>query len=160
MEKRDHEQVMDLAESAAQKAVSRTVLEPADGELILYLCEDIRTAKREVVPILNAAGYEVRIAKANPLRSLNLLTQRCQLVLLDIGLPDAVGYRICAQIRSISHLPIMLILRGSGRSDVLRGFEVGADTFVLAPIPTREFVVRLQALLRRRPCRQLQPDFA
>jgi two-component system, OmpR family, response regulator len=127
---------------------------PADGVLILYLCEDMRVARREVVPILKDAGYAVQVARAHPCKSLDLLSQLCQLVLFDITQPDDAGYQVCNQVRSVSRLPIMLILRReAARADVLRAFEAGADAYVLAPVNPREFLVRLQALLRRRPVR-------
>jgi DNA-binding response OmpR family regulator len=130
------------------------ILESPEDAFILYLCEEPEIAKREVVPVLKEAGYELRVAKARMGKSPSLLNSRCWLVLLDIGELDAEGYQVCAQIRSISQLPIMLILRGAARLDVLRCFEAGADTFVLAPFRTREFLARLNALLRRTPWRR------
>jgi hypothetical protein len=61
------------------------------------------------------------------------------------------GYQICAQTRLASEVPILLMLRGAARNEVVRGFQAGADAYVLVPFDPRELLVRLGALLRRAP---------
>jgi DNA-binding response OmpR family regulator len=134
-----------------------SVLRSSEAVQILYLCEEVQIAEQEVLPILRDAGFDVQIAQADPSQAADLLDQGCGLVLLDIGDHAAEGYRVCARIRSISLLPIMLILRGAACQDVLPGFDAGADTFVRAPLSTREFLARLGALIRRVPCKQVRP---
>lgn len=76
-------------------------------------------------------------------------TQAPHLVVLDLMLPDMDGFDVCRQIRQHSIVPIIMV---TGRDDLIDrvvGFEVGADEYLVKPFGTREFVARVNALLRR-----------
>jgi two-component system, OmpR family, alkaline phosphatase synthesis response regulator PhoP len=143
----------DIAGPVCPEELPRVIMEPAEGALILYVCDDVHAAKTEVVPMLKEAGFNVEVVKTDMHNCRELVQQGCRVVVLDINCPDAAGYQICAEIRSLSQLPIMLVLRGSARTDVLHVFDSGADTYMVAPYNPREFLVRLSALLRRCPRR-------
>jgi DNA-binding response OmpR family regulator len=73
------------------------------------------------------------------------------LVLLDLGLPDRDGLSLCRQLRSLSrHQPLVLMLTArDSRTDKVRGFEQGADDYVVKPFDPELLQARLRALLRR-----------
>lgn len=71
------------------------------------------------------------------------------LVILDIGLPDADGFEICRQIRSTSQVPIIMLTVRDRDVDVARGLAVGADDYITKPFSHIEFLARVQAVLRR-----------
>ena len=76
------------------------------------------------------------------------------LVLLDLMLPDASGKDICKQIRADTRLEGVSICILSAKGDEIDrvvGFELGADDYVVKPFSPRELVLRLRAILRRRP---------
>jgi two-component system OmpR family response regulator len=71
------------------------------------------------------------------------------LVLLDVMMPDVDGWQVCRQIRQLSDVPVvMLTVMGQG-SDVIRGFECGADDYVVKPFHPMILLARVQAMLRR-----------
>jgi len=77
------------------------------------------------------------------------------LVLLDVMFPRGPdGFELCRQIRQFSNLPVIMLTAKAQESDVLRGFEAGADDYLTKPFNARELVARVRALLRRTS----QPD--
>lgn len=81
------------------------------------------------------------------------------LVLLDLGLPDADGLDICRRLRAESEVPIIVISARADEIDRVVGLEIGADDYVCKPFGVREVVARIRAVLRRvRPAEVVQPD--
>jgi two-component system response regulator BaeR len=71
------------------------------------------------------------------------------LLLLDIMLPDVDGLSLCREVRSFSHIPIIMVTARVEEIDRLLGLELGADDYVCKPFSPRELVARVKALLRR-----------
>jgi two-component system KDP operon response regulator KdpE len=71
-------------------------------------------------------------------------------IVLDLGLPDADGGEVCRQLRPILSAPIIVISARTDVAEKVRLFELGADDFVTKPFSLRELEVRIQAHLRRR----------
>lgn len=72
------------------------------------------------------------------------------LIILDIMMPDHDGYEICARLRELSDVPILMLTAKSQGSDVTHGFAVGADDYVKKPFSNDELVSRIESLLRRK----------
>ncbi len=72
------------------------------------------------------------------------------LIILDIMMPEYDGYDICARLRELSDVPIVMLTAKSQSSDVTRGFAVGADDYVKKPFSNDELVSRIESLLRRK----------
>lgn len=71
------------------------------------------------------------------------------LVILDVGLPDANGFDVCKTIRHTSEVPIVFLTARSDEIDRVVGLEIGADDYVLKPFSPRELVARVKTILRR-----------
>ena len=71
------------------------------------------------------------------------------LVILDVGLPDANGFDICKTIRSTSALPVIFLTARSDEVERVVGLEIGADDYILKPFSPRELVARVKTILRR-----------
>ncbi|MCB9670889.1 MAG: response regulator transcription factor [Alphaproteobacteria bacterium] len=72
------------------------------------------------------------------------------LVLLDVMMPGLDGFTVCERLREARPAQAILMLTAKGaESDVLRGFEVGADDYVTKPFSVAQLMARVQALLRR-----------
>ena len=94
------------------------------------------------------------------------------LVLLDILLPHNLdGYEVCRRIREFSDVPVIMLTAKAQESDMLQGFDVGADDYLTKPFSAKELLARVRAVLRRvqRPeeiitatltCGELEIDFA
>ncbi len=71
------------------------------------------------------------------------------LIILDLMMPKKDGLQACQEIRSFSAVPIIMLTARSERSDLLLGFESGADDYVTKPFDILELKARVRALLRR-----------
>ncbi len=71
------------------------------------------------------------------------------LVILDIGLPDASGFEICKEMRRISNVPILFLTARTSEIDRVVGLEIGGDDYVVKPFSPRELTARVKAILRR-----------
>lgn len=71
------------------------------------------------------------------------------LIILDLMMPKKDGLEACQEIRSFSTVPIIMLTARSEDSDVLMGFESGADDYVTKPFNILTLKARVRALLRR-----------
>ena len=71
------------------------------------------------------------------------------LIILDLMMPKKDGLEACQEIRSFSTVPIIMLTARSDDSDVLMGFESGADDYVTKPFNILTLTARVRALLRR-----------
>jgi len=71
------------------------------------------------------------------------------LVLLDVMLPGMDGWEICARLREMSRVPIIMLTAKATEADKLRGFRLGVDDYVTKPFSFAELVARIQAVLAR-----------
>lgn len=76
--------------------------------------------------------------------------QPCDLVILDLGLPDMDGMEVLKKIRGRKNMiPILILTAREGISDRVNGLNNGADDYLLKPFAMDELVARAKALLRR-----------
>jgi two-component system phosphate regulon response regulator PhoB len=102
---------------------------------------------------LKAAGYDV-ITAIDGAAGLELArAQRPDLVLLDLMLPDTSGLDLCRLLKSHADtrdIQVVMVTARGEEIDRVVGFELGADDYVVKPFSTRELLLRVQAVLRRR----------
>jgi len=70
-------------------------------------------------------------------------------VVLDVGLPDASGFDVCRELRGFSDVPVIFLTARNDEIDRVLGLELGADDYVTKPFSPRELVARVRARLRR-----------
>ena len=98
---------------------------------------------------LRKEGFAVRTA-ATGQRALDAVaTQRPDLIVLDLKLPDIPGEEVCARLRAFSDVPILMLTAKSAEEDRVRGLAIGADDYLVKPFSPRELVARVRAILRR-----------
>jgi len=142
-------------------------------EARILVVEDEPKLVRLVREVLTATGYEVLTtssgAKAIELAAL----EQPDLILLDLVLTDNVdGFEVARRVREFSDIPIVMLTARSRESDVLQGFDAGADDYITKPFSSKELLARVRALLKRArhevseasdsqfTCGNLQIDFA
>lgn len=105
---------------------------------------------REVIAFaLERAGMEIALAR-NGAEALRHLRQvECDLVVLDIGMPEMDGLEVCRQVRRSSDVPILFLTARNDEIDRVLGLEMGGDDYVTKPFSPRELVARVNAILRR-----------
>lgn len=81
------------------------------------------------------------------------------LVLLDINMPDMDGLTVCEKIRSYISCPILFLTARIETADKIKGFQVGADDYIVKPFDIDELGARVAAHLRRESRKQEQTIF-
>ncbi len=115
----------------------------------LLLIDDDRTLLNLLGEFLRGEDFELSVA-ANGETGLRLAyEQHPDLVLLDVMLPGMDGWEICARLREMSRVPIIMLTAKATEADKLRGFRLGVDDYVTKPFSFAELVARIQAVLGR-----------
>ena len=98
---------------------------------------------------LERAGFGVCVA-ADGKSALSLArTQKPDLVILDLGLPQMDGLDVTRELRKVSNVPVIMLTGRSEESDKLIGLELGADDYITKPFSPKELVARVRVLFRR-----------
>ena len=77
------------------------------------------------------------------------LTQRPDLILLDIMMPGINGLDVCKKIRQISNIPLIILTALHDEQNMIQALELGADDFLSKPFTAQILLARVNALLRR-----------
>jgi DNA-binding response OmpR family regulator len=118
--------------------------------LRVLVVEDEPSIQRGLCDVLTFRGYRSE-AVDNGRHALDrLASERFDLVLLDVMLPELDGFSVCRELRARGlQLPVLMLTAKGAEDDVLRGFEVGVDDYVCKPFSVRELLARVEALLKR-----------
>lgn len=120
-----------------------------DGIRIL-LVEDEKKIADSLKKGLSEQNYNVQVAYDGREGKKLFETQKFDLVILDINLPELNGYSLCKKIRSRnSSIPIVMLTALSATDDKIEGFDAGADDYIVKPFDFKELLVRIRALLKR-----------
>ncbi|GAA2519774.1 response regulator transcription factor [Winogradskya humida] len=113
----------------------------------ILLVEDDRRVSAVMVSMLQRRGYDVEHAAT---AGAALAAAPCDLVLLDLNLPDGDGLDVCRTLRARSaNLGIIAVTARAEERDRVTGLRVGADDYVVKPYSMAELQARIEALLRR-----------
>ncbi len=115
----------------------------------VLLIEDDEELRQLLARYLTSQGFTVREAGSGHDGLLLAAENHCDIVVLDIMLPDLNGLEVLRQLRARTHLPVVLLTARGDETDRIVGYEVGADDYIPKPCNPRELVARLQAILRR-----------
>ena len=86
----------------------------------------------------------------NPLDALDYLKNNvCDMVLLDIMMPEMDGLQVLRSLREHSEVPVMMITAKGDVADKVVGLELGADDYLAKPFEPQELLARIQSILRR-----------
>jgi len=124
---------------------------------LLFIEDDeaIRTALRLV---LEDDGYEV-VEAGDGETGIAMFGQiNPDLVLLDLRLPDISGFEVCRAIRRTSITPVIMVTAQTDTSDLVNGFDAGADDYVTKPVVPKELSARIRAALRRSQATEPAPS--
>lgn len=71
------------------------------------------------------------------------------LVMLDIMMPGMDGFELCRELRKQSSAPIIFLTARGGETDVLYGYSIGCDDYMVKPFSLAELYAKVQAILKR-----------
>ncbi|KPV48315.1 hypothetical protein SE17_38730, partial [Kouleothrix aurantiaca] len=105
---------------------------------------------RELVRVfLHNEGFAVFEA-ADGRAALDLLeTKRADLAILDVMMPRMDGWDLCAELRASYDMPVLMLTAKGETAQKIKGFQLGADDYLVKPFEPLELVMRVRALLKR-----------
>jgi two-component system, OmpR family, KDP operon response regulator KdpE len=117
----------------------------------VLVCDDEPQILRALKVVLREAGFEA-IGAETAREALDSAAVRSpDAAIVDLVLPDGDGVEVCAQLRSWSEMPILVLSAIGEEAQKVRALEAGADDYVTKPFGPKELVARLRAALRRAP---------
>jgi two-component system KDP operon response regulator KdpE len=120
------------------------------GKNRILVVDDEPKLVRMLRTAFTATGFEVLSAHNAEQAVEQVALEQPDLVVLDLMFPGAMdGFEACRRIREFSEVPIIMLTARVRDVDKLRGFNVGADDYVIKPFNTRELVARARAALKR-----------
>jgi len=115
----------------------------------ILLIDDDLTLLHLLSQYLRESSFEV-VEASNGHAGLRLAySDKPDLVLLDVMLPGMDGWEVCARLRDMTDLPIIMLTAKTSEEDKLRGFRLGVDDYVTKPFSFVELAARIQAVLGR-----------
>ncbi len=98
---------------------------------------------------LSIEGFSVIVASnaASGLRA--AFQSKPDAILLDVMMPDMDGYEVCRRLREMTDAPIIFVTAKDTPDDILHGFSMGADDYVVKPFQISELLCRLEVSLQR-----------
>lgn len=94
-------------------------------------------------------GYKVDIAISAEQAYENLEKNKYKLIILDVNLPDELGFNLCKRVRNESSIPIIFISARTSDTDKVTGLDIGGDDFISKPFSLSELLSRVNANIRR-----------
>jgi two-component system KDP operon response regulator KdpE len=115
---------------------------------VLVVDDDV-AIRRVVATGLSARGYEVLEATTAAEGLAAAATDRPDVVILDLGLPDGDGEEVCRRMREFSRVPVLVLSVETSDRRKVDALDAGADDFVTKPFSMPELLARIRAALRR-----------
>ena len=125
-------------------------MEPAVNEARLLVVDDEPNIRDLLASSLRFAGYDV-LSAGDGTKALRLATtEKPDLIILDVMLPDMDGFTVTRKLRASGlDMPILFLTAKDDIRDKVEGLQAGGDDYVTKPFGLEEVVARINAILRR-----------
>ena len=128
----------------------------------ILVIDDSDLVSRLLSEFLTSHGFEVALAADANQGYEKAIEFMPNLILLDVQLPDVTGFELCRVLKNrpeLQHIPIIMVTGTAHRTEEkVRGFQTGADDYVLKPFEMPELLERIRAILKR--YNQRRPEIA
>jgi len=116
----------------------------------ILIAEDDDNIREGLVDTLESEGYKVTAAADGQEALKAFSRQKCDLIILDVMMPQMSGYDVCREIRALDKsLPVIMLTAKGEEIDKVVGLQLGADDYVTKPFGVHELLARIAAALRR-----------
>lgn len=116
----------------------------------ILIVEDETRLRKDLVDFLGLCGFSASgVATAQELRQMLANGHAADIIILDVGLPDGSGFELASEIRETHHCGIIMLTALGDSDDRIRGFESGADIYLVKHSTLREIEAAIRSLLRR-----------
>ncbi len=133
--------------------------DPSRKPVILVVDDEVQI-RRLLELTLETNGYSVRSANKGKDGLAKAASERPELVILDLGLPDIDGVDVLRRIREWSAVPVLVLTVRNSESDTIACLDAGADDYLTKPFRTGELLARVRNALRHRTATQEEHQFA
>ncbi len=131
----------------------------SESSLRVLVVDDERPIRRFLRASLTAHGYSVFEASTGREALTAVLSDRPDLIILDLGLPDLNGLEVVRQLREWSRIPILVLSVREEESTKVAALDVGADDYLTKPFGMAELMARIRVALRHVEQPTEQPIF-
>ncbi|WP_223588742.1 response regulator transcription factor [Neobacillus bataviensis] len=115
----------------------------------LLIVDDDTHIRELVLLFLKKEGFELYEA-SDGCKALSIMEKvKMDLVIIDIMMPNMNGWELCRELREFSDIPILMLTAKGETAQKVKGFELGADDYLVKPFDPIELVARVKALLKR-----------
>ena len=118
---------------------------------LVLVVDDLPDNVTMLCAYLNAKGYNT-VSANDGVKALKLaINDKPDLVMLDINMPQMTGLEVCKELKNRDDtklIPIILVTANSSTEDIVSGFEVGADDYLIKPYNYMEMLARVRSMLR------------
>jgi len=115
---------------------------------LVLIVEDDRAISQFLASSLAGANLDTTIALNSEQAIRSLMTKKPQLMILDLGLPDADGKDILRHVREYSDIPIIVLSARQAEQEKISCFNLGADDYLAKPFGIQELIARIRVALR------------
>ena len=116
----------------------------------ILIIEDETPMRTALADLLAAEGYRTLTAVDGASGLQRALSEKPDLILLDVMMPKLDGFTVCAELRRLANdVPVVMLTAKGQIEDRVNGLDVGADDYVVKPFSSEELLARVRALLRR-----------
>ena len=116
----------------------------------ILVVDDDSAVRNLIQRFLLQQNYQVESAEDGKMALAIFEQFNPDLVILDVNLPDALGFNLCQEMQNRSGVFVLLLTSSTDEADKIRGFSKGADDYLTKPFGLGELEVRVAAILRRR----------
>jgi len=124
----------------------------------ILVVDDDRVLADVITFMLHKEGFEVIQAYDGAAGLERWKKEKPDLVVLDVNMPKISGFEVCRRIRAAGDTPILMLTVRSEEEDILNGFEIGADDYIVKPFSPGQLVARVKAILRRSKGKPINPE--
>ncbi|MDD7795415.1 response regulator transcription factor [Clostridium sp. 'White wine YQ'] len=115
----------------------------------LLVVDDDPNIRELIVLFMQNEGFDVYEA-CDGLEALTKLESiKVDMVILDVMMPNIDGWELCSELRKYYDIPLLMLTVNGETSQKVKGFQLGADDYLVKPFDPLELVVRVRALLKR-----------
>jgi len=115
----------------------------------ILIIDDDALLRRLMEYPLSEEGANVILATNGKDGLRQFYSEKPDLVILDVMMPEMDGWETCKNIRQLSDVPIMMVTARGKEDDIIRGLDLGADDYITKPFQVKVLVARVRAALRR-----------
>jgi two-component system KDP operon response regulator KdpE len=116
---------------------------------IILVIDDEQQIQRLLELTLQPKGYDVRFANTGEEGTILAASERPELIILDLGLPDMDGIEVLRRIREWTTIPVLVLSVRNSESDIVSCLDAGANDYLVKPFRTGELSARVRVALRQ-----------